>query len=73
MTEQITYSEAMSEIKEIARKNGMTFRPTVHWENGKRVYEFVRRFTGDEYKNNKFTFWMAYENCMSGYVARMTF
>lgn len=67
MTNTITYSEAMMEIRILAKVHGMTFKRQNMTINGKQAYKFEDKETGLIVGEN-FTLWSAYENCLSGYV-----
>lgn len=66
----ITYTEAMKEVRRIAKKNEMIFKRQNAAINGRVAYKFIDRTTGLLVGEN-FTLWSAYENCMSGYVDTM--
>lgn len=67
MADTITYSEAMKEIRRIARKNGMTFKRQNAKINGSQGYKFISRDSGTTLMSNC-TLWSAYDNCMSGHI-----
>ena len=72
MTNTITYSEAMSEIRKEAKRQGMTFKKQNSYINGKQAYQFVDRASGSQLGEN-FTLWSAYENCLSGYISTLNY
>jgi len=63
--ENITYAEALKDIRKTARDNGMTFK---RQKGSKILFCFVIRGT-DKVIEDMYTLWNAYENCMSGYIA----
>lgn len=62
-----TYSEAVKEIRATAKKAGLTFKRQNATINGKQAYKFVCRESGIT-KMENCTLWIAYENCLSGYI-----
>jgi len=72
MTETITYSEAMAEIRATAKKHGLTFKRQNATINGKQAYKFVSRDCGQKLGEN-FTLWTAYDCCQSGYIATLNY
>ena len=61
-------SEALKEIRAIARKSGLTFKKIDRLRiGGKQAYEFVDRVSGASRFTNC-SFLSAYEHCMSGFI-----
>ncbi len=67
MNLHINNSDAIKEVRKIAKQNGMTFKTQNSKINGTQAYQFIDRETGIV-KGSNFTVWTAYENCMSGYI-----
>ena len=65
-----TQAEARKEINAIAKKNGLLFKRQSATIAGKQAYMFTCRTTGKKVIENR-TFWGAYEDCMSGYIANL--
>lgn len=63
----ITRSQAIKEMRAIAKKAGLTFKGQNAYINGKKAYKFIDRVTGVT-KLANCTFWTCYENCVSGYI-----
>jgi hypothetical protein len=66
-----TQSEAIKEIREIAKDNGLTFKRGNITINGKPSYRFCERGTDNVVLDNQL-FWTAYENCMNGCIEKIT-
>ena len=62
-----TQTEAAKEIKETARKNGLTFKKMNTTFNGAYLWMFTDRKTGIRVLE-KCQFWASYENCINGYI-----
>ena len=63
-----TQAEARKEINAIAKESNLVFKRQNATINGVQAYMFTNRSTGARVIENC-TFWTAYANCMSGYVA----
>ncbi len=62
-----TNAQALKEIRLIAKNNGLVFKKQNATINTMQAYRFTNRKTGLTVASN-FTFWSAYENCVSGYI-----
>jgi len=60
-------TDALKEIRETAKKNGLTFKGMNATLNGSQLFMFVDRKTGERVLENC-QFWTAYEDCMSGHI-----
>ena len=65
--QNFTYSQALSEIRNYAKKNGMTFKRQNATINGKQAYQLTNRETGEVIRQN-FTLWNAYSDMQSGFM-----
>lgn len=63
----ITYNQALKEIRKEARKAGLVFKKKNVRLNGAYLWKFEDRKMGDTVLDNC-TFWTAYDNVCSGYI-----
>ena len=64
----ITQQEAAKEIRKIAKERGLTFKRQPLQNKSNVLYHFVNRSTHKPVVEDC-SFWVAYENCMSGYIS----
>lgn len=63
----ITYGEALKEIRKKARDIGLTFKRSDAKVNNAQLWRFVDRESGRVVIDNTMI-WTAYSDCMSGYI-----
>ena len=64
----ITQQEAAKEIRRIAKEKGLTFKRQPLQNKSLTLYHFVDRGSHKPVVEDC-SFWVAYENCMSGYIS----
>jgi len=63
----LTYSNALKEIRSYSKNLGLTFKKQNMTINNTQAYKFTDRLTGETVGEN-FTLWSAYDNMQNGYL-----